>query len=383
MNKSRLYILAAAGIIAAAAGGVALTRRAHPGAATMSSAPVRPALTVQTVQAETGRVSLHLKASGNIAAWQDISIASQNTGLRLAEVRVNVGDRVRKGQVLAVFAADTVQAEVLQAQANVLAAEAQAADARANAERARSIADTGALSQQQIHQMETATKATAALLQIQKTRQGYARVLAPDDGVISARNATVGAVIAAGTEMFRMVRQGRLEWRAEVSGQELQQVQAGQEAAIVTSAGTAASGRVRSVSPTLDPVKRVGVVYVDLINPPQGVRAGMYASGNLMLGQAQGLLVPQSTVVARDGFDYVFVVTPDNKVQQRQVELGARTDDKVQVLKGLDAGAALVRSGAGFLVDGDVVSVAPAQAGVASAPASAASLAQAAASGQP
>ena len=109
----------------------------------------------------------------------------------------------------------------------------------------------------------------------------------------------------------------------------------------------------------------------------------MYASGNLMLGQAQGLLVPQSTVVARDGFDYVFVVTPDNKVQQRQVELGARTDDKVQVLKGLDAGAALVRSGAGFLVDGDVVSVAPAQAGVASAPASAASLAQAAASGQP
>ena len=390
MNKSRLYILAAAGIIAAAAGGVALTRRAHPGAATMSSAPVRPALTVQTVQAETGRVSLHLKASGNIAAWQDISIASQNTGLRLAEVRVNVGDRVRKGQVLAVFAADTVQAEVLQAQANVLAAEAQAADARANAERARSIADTGALSQQQIHQMETAAKATAAqvqaaraLLQIQKTRQGYARVLAPDDGVISARNATVGAVIAAGTEMFRMVRQGRLEWRAEVSGQELQQVQAGQEAAIVTSAGTAASGRVRSVSPTLDPVKRVGVVYVDLINPPQGVRAGMYASGNLMLGQAQGLLVPQSTVVARDGFDYVFVVTPENKVQQRQVELGARVDDKVQVLKGLDAGTALVRSGAGFLVDGDVVSVAPAQAGVASAPASAASLAQAAASGQP
>ena len=323
MNKSRLYILAAAGIIAAAAGGVALTRRARPGAATVSSAPVRPALTVQTVQVETGRVSLHLKASGNIAAWQDISIASQNTGLRLAEVRVNVGDRVRKGQVLAVFAADTVQAEVLQAQANVLAAEAQAADARANAERARSIADTGALSQQQIHQMETAAKATAA------------------------------------------------------------QVQAGQEAAIVTSAGTAASGRVRSVSPTLDPVKRVGVVYVDLINPPQGVRAGMYASGNLMLGQAQGLLVPQSTVVARDGFDYVFVVTPDNKVQQRQVELGARTDDKVQVLKGLDAGAALVRSGAGFLVDGDVVSVAPAQAGVASAPASAASLAQAAASGQP
>ena len=140
MNKSRLYILAAAGIIAAAAGGVALTRRAHPGAATMSSAPVRPALTVQTVQAETGRVSLHLKASGNIAAWQDISIASQNTGLRLAEVRVNVGDRVRKGQVLkgldagaalvrsgAGFLVDGDVVSVAPAQAGVASAPASAA----------------------------------------------------------------------------------------------------------------------------------------------------------------------------------------------------------------------------------------------------------------
>ena len=389
MNKSRLYLLAAAGVIAAVAGGVVLTRWARPGAAPANSEPVRPALTVQTVQAETGSVSLRLKASGNIAAWQDMSISSQNTGLRLAELRANVGDRVRKGQVLAVFAADTVHAEVLQAQANVLAAEAQAADARANADRARSIADTGALSQQQIYQMETAAKATAAqvqaaraVLQIQKTRQGYTRMLAPDDGVISVRNATVGAVIAAGTEMFRMVRQGRLEWRAEVSGQDLPQVQIGQEAVVVTSAGTAVSGRVRSISPTLDPVKRVGTVYVDLVDSPQDVRAGMYASGSLVLGQAQGLLVPQSAVVARDGFDYVFVVTPENKVQQRQVELGARVDDKVQVLKGLDAGTALVRSGAGFLVDGDGVIVAPAPAGPASVPASAASFPQTAASGQ-
>ena len=386
MKLSSFLLLLAAALTLAACG---KKEGAANGPQAAASAP-RPALTVTVARPERQNLTREITANGNIAAWQEASVGADVSGLRLADVRVNVGDVVKRGQVLANFDAAPVQQDQAQARASLAEAEAAYADARGNAERARAVQSSGALSQQQIHQMETAAKATAAqvqaaraLLQIQKTRQGYARVLAPDDGVISARNATVGAVIAAGTEMFRMVRQGRLEWRAEVSGQELQQVQAGQEAAIVTSAGTAASGRVRSVSPTLDPVKRVGVVYVDLINPPQGVRAGMYASGNLMLGQAQGLLVPQSTVVARDGFDYVFVVTPDNKVQQRQVELGARTDDKVQVLKGLDAGAALVRSGAGFLVDGDVVSVAPAQAGVASAPASAASLAQAAASGQP
>ena len=80
--------------------------------------------------------------------------------------------------------------------------------------------------------------------------------------------------------------------------------------------------------------------------------------------------------MARDGFDYVFVVTPDNQVQQRQVELGARTDDKVQVLKGIGCGRGLGAQLGGFLVDGDVVSGARTS-GVASAPASAASLARA------
>ncbi|MDO5653081.1 MAG: efflux RND transporter periplasmic adaptor subunit, partial [Brachymonas sp.] len=297
-----------------------------------------------------------------------------------------------KGQVLAVFAADTVNAEVLQAQANVLAAEAQAADARSNAERARSIADTGALSRQQINQMQTAAKATAAqvqaaraVLQIQKTRQGYTRVIAPDDGVISSRTATVGAVVPAGAEMFRLVRKGRLEWRAEVAGKDLPGVKPGLPATITTSAGSTVTGRVRSVSPTLDAAKRVGMVYVDIDNAQQqGALAGMYANGCIELGQMQGLLVPQAALVTRDGFNYVFVVAPDNKVQQRRVETGARSGDMVQVVSGVEAGARIVHDGAGFLTDGDVVRVvaAPAAAasGAVSAPAPAASAASAAVS---
>ena len=364
MNKprtTRLIALAAALCL----GGAALLACQSKDAANAAASATHPALTGQTTPVESASVAMTLNASGNIIAWQDISISSQSNGLRLAELRANVGDTVRKGQVLAVFSPETINAEVLQAQANLLSAQAQAADARSNAERARSIAGTGALSEQQINQMNTAAKATAAqvqaaraIVQLQKTRQGYTRVIAPDDGVISARNATVGAVLPAGMEMFRMVRQGRLEWRAEVAGKDLARIQPGQTATITTTAGGTVQGRVRSVSPVLDPMKRIGTVYVDLQDAQAaGARAGMYANGSFKLGQMQGMLVPQSAVLARDGFNYVFVVGADNKVHQRQIETGARVDDKVQVLKGLEGGAAIVRSGVSFLADGDVVRV--------------------------
>ena len=387
-TTSRRIAVAAAMLLSSA---TLIACKSGTDAANAAASAAHPALTVQTTQVESGSVAMTLNASGNIAAWQDISISSQSNGLRLAELRVNVGDTVRKGQVLAVFSPETINAEVLQAQANLLSAEAQAAEARANAERARSIADTGALSTQQISQMNTAAKATAAqvqaaraIVQLQKTRQGYTKVLAPDDGVISSRTATVGAVLPAGMEMFRMVRQGRLEWRAEVAGKDLARIQPGQAAAITTTAGSAVQGRVRSVSPVLDPMKRIGTVYVDLQDAhAAGARAGMYANGSFNLGQVQGMLVPQSAVLARDGFNYVFVVGADNKIHQKQIETGARVDDKVQVLKGLDSGAALVRSGVSFLSDGDVVRVENTPPAAPAAPASAPGSAPTSASSTP
>ena len=374
--------------IALALGG-SLVTACSPKTDAADKTAARPALTVQTVVAENGEVPLLLVASGNIAAWQDISISTQTQGLRLADLKGNVGDEVKKGQVLATFATDTIDAEVLQAQANLLSAQAQAQDAQSNAERARSIEGTGALSQQQINQLNTAAKATAAqvqaaraILQLQKTRQGFARITAPDDGVISSRTATVGAVPQAGTEMFRMVRQGRIEWRAEISGQDIARVHVGDAVTVRTSSGESVTGTVRSISPTLDAAKRVGIVYVDLPDAHDaGVRAGMYASGEITVGTAQGLMVPQSTVMARDGFNYVFVLQADNKVKQQLVETGVVFGGKVQIVKGIAAGAKLVLNGASFLSDGDLVRVvAPAPAASAASAAENAASANAAAS---
>ena len=184
-----------------------------------ASAP-KAALTVTTTTPQTLAIPLKISANGNIAAWQEAIVGTEANGLRLAEVRVNVGDIVKRGQVLASFAPDTVLAELNQTRAAVAEAEATLAEASANAQRARELSTTGALSAQQINQYLTAERTAKARLDAQqaaaKTQQlrlQQTKVLAPDSGVISSRNATIGAVMPAGTEMFRLIRGGRLEWR--------------------------------------------------------------------------------------------------------------------------------------------------------------------------
>lgn len=328
----------------------------------------RPALTVTTAQPQRTPMPLHLAANGNVMAWQEASIGAESNGLRLTEVRANVGDMVRAGQVLATFAAETVQAEVAQARASLLEAQANAFDAAANAERARTLQATGALSQQQIQQFSTAEKtaqarveAAQALLHAQQLRLKHTEVLAPDSGVISARTATVGAVVGAGTELFRMVRKNRLEWRAEVLASELRPLRPGAKARVTAASGATVEGTVRMVAPTVDPQTRNALVYVDLPAHPE-LRAGMFARGEFLLGSSEALTVPQEALVVRDGFAYVFAVGADQRVQQRKVQTGRRLADRVELLSGIAADTAVAVRGAGFLNDGDLVRVAPAAA---------------------
>ncbi len=323
----------------------------------------RPALTVSTAQPQRTSVPLRLAANGNIAAWQEASIGAESNGLRLTEVRVNVGDVVKAGQVLATFSAETVQADVAQVRASLLEAHANAAEAAANADRARSLQATGALSQQQIQQYTTAEKtaqarveAAKATLNAQQLRLKYTQVLAPDSGVISARTATVGAVVGAGSELFRMVRKGRLEWRAEVTSTELRRIAPGAKVSVTAASGATAEGTVRMIAPTVDPQTRNALVYVDLpLNAD--LRAGMFARGEFALGSSDALTVPQEALVVRDGFSYVFVVGAEQRVQMRKVQTGRRVADRVEVLSGLDASAQVAVRGAGFLNDGDLVRV--------------------------
>ncbi|RYY87097.1 MAG: efflux RND transporter periplasmic adaptor subunit, partial [Comamonadaceae bacterium] len=222
-------------------------------------------------------------------------------------------------------------------------------------------------------------EAARAAYNAQQVRLGFASVRAPDSGVISARTATVGAVVGAGTELFRLIRKGRLEWRAEVTADELGRLTTGTTAIVTAASGARLEGRVRTIGPTVDPQNRIALVYVDL-NPLPGpasgsARAGMFARGEFDLGAQPAVTVPQPAVVVREGFSYVFRVNPDNRVSQVKVEIGRIAGDRLQVLSGLPADARIVASGGGFLNDGDLVRVvaAPGTAAPAAPAASAAS----------
>jgi RND family efflux transporter MFP subunit len=355
-----LPLLALAGLA-----GVLATGRADD----RKTAAPRPALTVSTARPASARLPLRLAANGNVAAWQEAVVGSESNGLRLREVRVNVGDVVRKGQVLAVFDADVVNADLAQANAALQEAEANASAARADAQRARALQSSGAMSAQQVTQYITAERtadarvaAARASLSQQQLRLKYTQVVAPDSGIVSSRSATVGAVAGVGTELFRMIRQGRLEWRAEVTAAELPRLKPGLKAEVKAASGAVVEGRVRMVAPTVDPQTRVALVYVDLppsLSPEAPLKAGMFAGGQFELGASDALTVPQQAIVVRDGFAYVFRLNPDNRVSQVKVTTGRRLGERVEVVAGLPADALVVVSGAGFLNDGDLVRQVP------------------------
>ena len=375
MNRYKLkpvaLLLIAALVITA--GAVALFSNQFGGAvkpATPASAtPAKPALTVTTTRAQTSALPIKLTANGNVAAWQEASIGAESNGLRLAEVLVNVGDVVQRGHLLARFATESVQADVAQARAAANEASASALEATANADRVRTLQGTGTFSGQQINQYLTAEQTARARVEsakaglaAQQLRLKNTEVRAPDSGIISARSATVGAVVVNSTELFRLIRQGRLEWRAEVTSTELGSMAAGTAVTVTAASGAQVTGRVRMVAPTVDPQTRSGLVYVDLPTDPKGgartgFKAGMFARGEFQLGSSNALSVPQQSVVVRDGFSYVFRLNPDQRVSQVKLQIGRRVGERVEVLDGITADAVLVAQGAGFLNDGDVVKV--------------------------
>jgi len=219
------------------------------------------------------------------------------------------------------------------------------------------------MSAQQISGYLTAEQTAAARLESaraqlanQQIRLEQTQLLAPDDGLISFRTATVGAVVPAGQELFRLIRGSRLEWRAQVTAADLSRIQAGQHVMLSAAGDLLTKGVVRMVAPTVDPQTRMAIIYVD-IPFETGLKAGMFARGNFALGQSSVLALPESAIVQREGFHYVYRVEGDNKISEVKVDVGRRQGGYVEITGGLPADAKLVASGTAFLADGDTVRV--------------------------
>ena len=337
-------------------------KQPSPENAATSASSAKPALTVTVIQPELQNWKQNFTANGNIAAWQEVVIGSELSGQRITKVNVNVGDSVQRGQVLAEINSESIRAELATAKANYAEAKAVLDDASINNQRIQQLKNTGAISQQEATKYLTSQSTAQARLDAAKAqidsnqlRLTQTQVIAPDHGVISARTATVGSLAQTGQELFRLIRDNRLEWRAEVTSTDLYKLKKGMTAHITSPdpSRSAVSGNVRMIAPVIDPQTRYGLVYVD-IPTTDAVRMGMFVKGEFDLGEKPALTVPQTAVLLRDGFSYVFIVNKDNRVTQQKVTLGRRLNDRVEIVD-LAANTQLVASGTGFLSDGDLI----------------------------
>lgn len=349
--------------------GLLATRSNAADAPAAAQSAAKPSLTVSLTPASSGQMPVTLLANGSVAAWQEASVGAQVSGLRIEELHAQVGDTVKRGQLLATLSSDAIEADLALARAMLAEATAVAAEASANADRARVVQGTGALSAQQINQFLTGEMTAKARVEsakaqrdVQQLRLSHTRIVAPDSGIVSARMASVGAVVGAGADLFRLIRQGRLEWRGEVTAAELGRITPGTRVTLTAPGGDTAQGKVRLISPTVDAQTRSGLVYVDFSAPKTAdknstFKPGVFARGELALGQVTALTVLQTAVVVRDGFSYVYQVNADNRVRQLKVKTGAMVGDRIEIVSGVKADQKLVASGASFLSDGDLVRV--------------------------
>lgn len=318
--------------------------------ATEAPTPPAAALTVTVAAAGHAQWPVTIEASGAIAPWQEAVIGAQVSGLRLTEIRADVGDQVKQGQVLAVFDADLLRADEARLRASLRQAET-------DRQRALKLKGSGGISEQEVLQYLTQADVAKAQLQNTQLQLRYAQVVAPDDGVIIARTATLGVVSGSGQELFRMIRQNRLEWRGELTSAQLAKIGIGQPIQLTLPDGTHANAVVRQLPPSLDSQTRLGLIYADL-TPGSTARAGMYAKGRVTLAESDAITVPAASVIIRDGRSYVPKVGQNQRVSLQAVSVGRRQDERVEILSGIAQDEQVAVQGAGFLNDGDLVRIA-------------------------
>ena len=257
-------------------------------------------------------------------------------------------------------------------------AEANAAREDAALARAEELRGRGFLSQASL---DTATanqrsaraqlSAAEAALSETRTRLNQTGIRAPVAGMISSRSVTRGQIVQPGSELFRMVRDGRLELDAEIPEAELRLVRSGMAATITSEQAAGATGSVRIVTPEVNPQTRLGIARISLA-PGSGLRPGMFARATIDLGPQPAVVVPSDAVIFREGKAGVYTIGARNAVRFNPITTGVRNGTQIQVVSGLEANQQVVVQGAGFLGEGDVVTVVPARAAPAAAPAGAA-----------
>lgn len=345
------------------------SRTSSDGATASATSTEQAVLSVETVSPSQDDIGNTLSADGTIDAKDTANVSAKVNGVAIERILVEEGDRVKAGQVLAIFDTDAMEQQVLQAEADVAEAEATLANASADAARVLPLLDIDAISKQEADRYRTAKLQAQAALQASKARLSTQRlsvdnatVVAPVSGVISEKMAEVG-MVAGGEPLFTIIKGGILEWRADIDPKLVGEVSVGTPVRVSLPDGDTVMGKVSRIAPTADNNRQI-TIYASLAANAK-VRAGMYQTGEFLLGSASTQTVPNSAIVSNDGYDYVMLVTnvtsqdgqTMGRIKQQRVTLGERLGENVAVLEPLPSDSQIVKQGGSFLNDGDLVRI--------------------------
>lgn len=320
-------------------------------------------MAISLATAEQRMIERNVIASGPVAAWEEIQIGVELNGVRITALHVDIGQQVHKGDLLLELDHRTLDSDLRQAQAVYGEAEAGVTLAKTNLARGENLSKNKLISASALDDLRnnlvlagTRLTTTKAQLDAAQLRRDFATLRAPDDGVISKKLAQPGQVVSAGMELLRLIRQGRLEWRAELTEADLLHIKSGAKAWITGVDGKSIEGKVRTLSPSIEITTRTGIAYVDLPEP-DGLKAGAFVEGRILIDTSPALMVPAAAVVKRDGYAYVFTVDEKNIAHRVRIRTGVREGEQIEVLEGLQVNDKVVERGAGFLSDGDAVRI--------------------------
>jgi len=304
-----------------------------------------------------------ITASGSVTPWEEVPVGAETGGLVATAVYVDEGSYVRQGQPLVQLNDELLRAQLGQQQAQLQTAEANLARDEAALARSQELKERGFLSQASLDTALANQRASAANLAAARaalaetqTRVNQATIRAPVSGLISSRAVTRGQIVQAGSELFRMVRDGRLELDAQIPEAELRLVRPGMAATIASDQAGQTTGTVRIVTPQVDPQSRLGVARIALTGG-SNLRPGMFARAEIDAGSQPSLTVPSAAVVFRENRPGVYVLMPDSTAHFQPITEAGRSQGVVAVSSGLQAGQRVVVEGAGFLGEGDQVRV--------------------------
>lgn len=352
--------------------------------------PAASTPSVTVIRASKSEVIGRVPLSGTLIPRSEVLIYPHINGYAIEELTVDVGAMVKKGDPLALLSTRVLEVQVAQARAElsragaaieqaqsaINTAKANQAQANAALSRSQQLRKSGTGTQASLDQSVSASQGANAQLEsslsglavsnaqrlqskaqldIAELNLQQATITSPVDGLISARSGQIGSIANAGGDpIFRIIENGVVEVEAEIIETALGQLKVGDLATLAIAGVGSVDGKIRLISPTVDPATRLGIVKITTQNQTN-LRKGLFVSGWITAIQRESLTVPSSAVLTDISGTYVLTVADNNIIKKAAVTGGLIWKDKREILSGLEVGDIVVAKAGVFFADGDVI----------------------------